>query len=171
AVTELLRSRLTITGPATAAALARPLGVPESDAQDACLALESEGVVLRGSFTAASATGGAATAATEWCDRALLARIHRYTLNRLRAEIEPVTAVDFMRFLFQWQHVHPAAKLTGLDGLRTAVAILNGFELPPGVWERAVLPARMDRYDPSMLDVLCLSGEIAWARLSSPRVL
>ena len=72
----------------------------------------------------------------EWCDRRLLARIHRYTLNRLRAEIEPVTPADFMRFLFAWQHVASAHRLTGLDGLRAMVAQLDGVELAAGAWER-----------------------------------
>jgi ATP-dependent Lhr-like helicase len=98
----------------------------------------------------------------------LLARIHRYTLNRLRAEIEPVSPADFMRFLFAWQHVDPSARLTGLDGLRTIVAALDGFELAASAWERSVLPARLDRYDRSMLDLLCLTGEVGWARLSPP---
>src|SRR5262249_32800845 len=88
----------------------------------------------------------------EWGDRRLLARIHRYTLNRLRAEIEPISPADFMRFLFVWQHVHPSARLAGLDGLRAAIASLDGFELAASAWERSVLPARMDRYDPSLLD-------------------
>jgi ATP-dependent Lhr-like helicase len=105
----------------------------------------------------------------EWCDRTLLARIHRYTLNRLRAEIEPVSAADYMRFLFSWQHVEASARLTGVDGLREAIAALDGFELGAAAWERAVLPARLDRYDPAMLDMLCLAGEVGWARLSTPR--
>jgi len=145
AVTELLRGRLTITGPVTAETLANSLAVSAADVRAGLTALESEGVVLRGSFTAA----GIGRTALEWCDRALLARIHRYTLNRLRAEIEPVTPADFMRFLFTWQHVHPDVRLTGLDGLREVVALLDGFELPAGAWERAVLPARVQGYDPS----------------------
>ena len=167
AVTELLRGRLTITGPVTAETLANSLAVSAADVRAGLTALESEGVVLRGSFTAA----GIGRTALEWCDRALLARIHRYTLNRLRAEIEPVTPADFMRFLFTWQHVHPDVRLTGLDGLREVVALLDGFELPAGAWERAVLPARVQGYDPSSLDMLCLTGEVGWARLSEPRVL
>jgi ATP-dependent Lhr-like helicase len=104
----------------------------------------------------------------EGCDRSLLARIHRYTVHRLRAEIEPVSAADFMRFLFKWQHVDESTKLTGRDGLREAIEMLDGFEVPTAAWERAVLTARVDGYDPSMLDLLCLAGEVAWARLSHP---
>jgi ATP-dependent Lhr-like helicase len=174
AAAELVRGRLTIAGPTTAAALAALLGLPDGDVEDALLALESEGVVLRGRFSPALAAFRGSTEPgrpVEWCDRALLARIHRYTLNRLRAEIEPVSPADFMRFLFKWQHVDRPSQLTGIDGLREIVSLLGGFELPAGAWERSVLPARMDRYDPSMLDMLCLAGEVAWARLSPPKVL
>jgi len=105
---------------------------------------------------------------TEWCDRRLLARIHRYTLNRLRAEIEPVSPADFMRFLFAWQHVDPAARLTGIDGVRAVLEALDGYEVAADAWERAVLPARVDGYDAAMLDTLSLTGDVGWARLSSP---
>ncbi|HKC55509.1 MAG TPA: hypothetical protein VKC35_05275, partial [Vicinamibacterales bacterium] len=88
-------------------------------------------------------------------------------LNRLRAEIAPVTPADFMRFLFAWQHVEPQARLTGLDGLREAIAQLDGVEAPARAWERDVLAARVEKYDPAMLDMLCLTGAVAWARLSS----
>jgi ATP-dependent helicase Lhr and Lhr-like helicase len=159
AITEMVRGRLTLTGPVTAAALAAPLAVTAAEAEAALLQLESDGVVLRGRFTPGQTE-------LEWCERALLARIHRYTLNRLRAEIEPVSPADFMRFLFRWQHVDRATTLTGLDGLRAIVAELDGYELAAGAWERDVLPARLDRYDASMLDMVCLSGEAGWARLS-----
>jgi ATP-dependent Lhr-like helicase len=161
ALVELLRGRMTVAGPTTAQALAATLCVPVSDIEAALLELEGEGVVLRGAFTGRSP-------GTEWCDRRLLARIHRYTLNRLRAEIEPVSPADFMRFLFAWQHVDARHKLTGIDGLREALASLDGFELPAAAWERAVLPARLDRYEPAMLDMLCLTGEVGWARFSTP---
>ena len=108
-----------------------------------------------------------ASRALEWCDRRLLARIHRYTLNRLRAEIAPVSPAEFMRFLFAWQHVEPSSRLSGPEGLRAVLAQLDGLELPARAWERDVLPARLERYEPSMLDMLCLSGEVGWARLSS----
>jgi ATP-dependent Lhr-like helicase len=165
ALTELVRSRLTMAGPATAADLARLFGVPASGADDALLALESEGVVLRGCFTSGARLD------TEWCDRALLARIHRYTLSRLRAEIEPVTPADFMRFLFRWQHVDEIARLKGPDGLKQVLDRLDGFEAPASSWERSILPARLDGYEPSLLDMACLSGDVRWGRLSAPGVL
>jgi ATP-dependent Lhr-like helicase len=123
------------------------------------LTLESEGVILRGTFTSSGEL--------EWCERRLLARIHRYTLNRLRAEIAPVSPADFMRFLFAWQHVGDGHQLTGIDGLRAIIAQLDGLELPARTWERDVLPARLERYESSLLDTLCLTGEVGWARLST----
>jgi ATP-dependent Lhr-like helicase len=159
ALVELLRGRLAILGPATAVSLADSIGVPLSAADEALLALESEGVILRGSFTGSHVL--------EWCDRRLLARIHRYTLNRLRAEIAPVSPAEFIRFLFAWQHVGDRTRLTGLDGLRAVVAQLDGLELPARTWERDVLPARLERYESLLLDTLCLTGEVGWARLSS----
>jgi ATP-dependent Lhr-like helicase len=180
ALVELLRGRLSITGPATAPMLARTLGVEAGDVDGALVLLESEGVVLRGSFqrSAVSVMGvteGAqvpgshgVAGITEWCDRRLLARIHRYTIHRLRAEIEPVSPADFMRFLFAWHHVTPERRLAGIDGLRAIIDQLHGFEAPAAAWERAVLPARIQAYDASLLDVLCLTGEVFWARASLP---
>ncbi|HYC91212.1 MAG TPA: DEAD/DEAH box helicase [Thermoanaerobaculia bacterium] len=156
ALVELFRGRTSILGPVTARELAASLHVEERDAETALLKLESEGVVLRGTFRGPN----------EWCDRRLLARIHRYTLNRLRAEIEPVSPADFMRFLFAWQHVTPSSRLVGVEGLQAVVEQLDGFEIAAGAWERAVLPSRIERYEPSLLDMLCLTGEVGWARLS-----
>ena len=136
ALVELLRGRTAILGPSTAAAFGRPFGLAADEAERALLALESDGVVLRGAFTPAPD-------GVEWCDRRLLARIHRLTLNRLRAEIEPVSPADFMRFLFAWQHVAPEHRVTGPDGLRAVLEQLDGYELAAGAWERHVLPARV----------------------------
>jgi ATP-dependent Lhr-like helicase len=130
-------------------------------AHRALIALETDGAVLRGRFTGIDEQ--------EWCDRRLLARIHRYTLNRLRAEIEPISPADFQRFLFAWHGVDPAHRFSGIDGLRSVLATLDGFELPASAWERAVLPARVDHYDPTWLDTLCLAGEAGWARLTRPK--
>ena len=160
ALVELLRGRMSIVGPTTAQTLAQSCGFARADVDAALLALESEGAILRGTFTPGSRE-------LEWCDRRLLARIHRYTLNRLRAEIAPVSPAEFMRFLFVWQHVESSSRLSGVEGVRAILAQLDGLELPARSWERDVLSARVERYEPSMLDVLCLSGEVGWARLSS----
>jgi len=162
ALRELVRGRLEAVGPTTAADLGRLLGVPAPDVDFALGALEHEGFVLRGRFTPG-------VAELEWCERRLLARIHRYTLDRLRKEIEPVTAADFMRFLFRWQRVAPDARAEGPEGLAAVLELLDGFELPAAAWETDVLPARLGEYDPLWLDGLCLSGEIAWGRLTATR--
>jgi ATP-dependent Lhr-like helicase len=162
AIRELLRGRVGILGPTTGAALAASLGVEEAEAEQAMIALEAEGVILRGRFTPDLDTHGA----LEWCERGLLARIHRYTLNRLRAEIEPVSTGDFMRFLLAWQRVDAENHATGLDGLASVVEQLDGFEVPAGAWETEVLSARCEEYVPTLLDTLCLTGRVAWGRLS-----
>jgi ATP-dependent Lhr-like helicase len=145
-------------GPVRVDELASRLGLAETRVNTAMLQLESEGQVLRGSFRAASAP--------EWCDRRLLARIHRLTIGRLRKEIQPVPASEFMKFLFQWQHVAPGSRLHGEDGLQEVIHQLGGFEAAASAWERFILPARMANYDPDLLDRLCLNGSAMWARLS-----
>jgi ATP-dependent Lhr-like helicase len=145
-------------GPTRVDELASNLGFPEASVNAAMLQLESEGQVLRGSFRVSSAE--------EWCDRRLLARIHRLTIGRLRKEIQPAPVSEFMKFLFQWQHVAPGSRLHGEDGLLEVIHQLAGFEAAASSWERYVLPARMAKYDPELLDRLCLNGSVMWARLS-----
>jgi ATP-dependent Lhr-like helicase len=161
AIRELVRGRLEVVGPTTAAALAATFGLEGHEIDFALGALEHEGFVLRGRFTPGLAE-------LEWCERRLLARIHRYTLDRLRTEIEPVTAADFMRFLLRWQRVTNDARAEGPEGLAAVLDLLDGYELPAAAWESEVLPARVNGYDPLWLDGLCLSGAIAWGRLAAP---
>ena len=161
-MTEILRGRLEGLGPATPGALAAPLGLEPDEISAALIALEVEGFALRGRFTPGSN-------AEEWCDRRLLARIHHYTVRRLRAEIEPVAARDFLRFLFDWQRVTDETRLEGPDAVPAAVALLEGFEAPAGAWETEILPARITGYEPAWLDDLCLAGRVAWARLAPGR--
>jgi ATP-dependent Lhr-like helicase len=159
ALIEIIRGRLEGLGPVTATSLAMPLGLEAADVDAALTALEIEGFVMRGRFSA----GGNEE---EWCDRRLLSRIHHYTLRRLRAEIEPVAAKDFLRFLFQWHRVTQDARLEGPDAMTVAVGTLEGFEAPAGAWETEILPARIKGYEPSWFDELCLSGRLSWARLT-----
>ena len=161
AVTELVRSRLEGLGPVTVRSLAAPLGIPHERVDAALHRLEGEGFAMRGRFTPNGED-------LEWCDRRLLARIHRYTLDRLRKEIEPVTAADFMRFLFIWQRADPEHRVRGVAGLAEVLGKLQGFEIPAGAWERQVLPARVEGYSPTLLDQLCLSGDVVWGRLYPP---
>ncbi len=116
---------------------------------------------MSGSFTPGASQ-------SEWCDRALLARIHRYTVKRLRQEIEPVSGQDFMRFLCRWQHVIPSERREGPDALAALITQLEGFEAPAAAWEADILPARLDNYDFTWLDDLCLAGRAAWTRLTAP---
>jgi ATP-dependent Lhr-like helicase len=160
ALVELIRARLALVGPITATALGQPFDLAAPEVDSALARVEAEGGALRGRFSPAAAPD-----AIEWCDRRLLARIHRRTLDRLRREIEPVSAADLMRFLFAWQHVRPGLQLHGRDGLARVIEQLEGFELAAAGWEREVLPARVARYEPGWLDDLCLSGEVAWGRL------
>jgi ATP-dependent Lhr-like helicase len=158
AVLAIVRGWMESTGPVQISELALKLHLPEEDVQSALARLESEGQVLRGSFRG--------PAAAEWCDRRLLARIHRLTVGRLRKEIQPVSAADFMKFLFQWQHVLPGTRLHGERGLDEVIGQLAGFEAAASAWERYILPARLAKYEPELLDRLCLNGAVMWARLS-----
>ena len=161
ALTELLRARLACLGPTTAARLARDLGLAPVDADVALVGLEAEGYVLRGQFTRGAAS-------IEWCERRLLARIHRYTLGRLRREIEPATRAEFVRFLFEWQRAQPDDRRHGDEALAAVVVELEGFAAPAAAWESEILPARIADFTPDMLDRLCLAGRASWARPAPP---
>jgi len=161
ALIEIVRGRLEALGPVTVGQIASSLALANSEIEIALLALESEGYAMRGAFTA--------DAAAEWCERRLLARIHRHTVDRLRREIEPVSAQDFMRFLIDWQHVSARERKEGPDALAGIVTDLEGFEAPASAWETEILPARMNDYDFAWLDELCLAGRAVWARLAKPR--
>jgi ATP-dependent Lhr-like helicase len=173
AIRELLRGRLQAIGPVTATALDATLALPDGSAMAALLALEGEGFVLRGQFSNPAALQDARATADvaepEWCERRLLARISRYTIRTLRAQVEPVASADFMRFLLEWQGVTRAPKGEGPQSLAAVLEQLEGFEIPAVAWERDVLPARLQAYDPGWLDTLCLSGRVLWARLDAPK--
>jgi ATP-dependent Lhr-like helicase len=158
ALVHVVRARLTALGSVHATDIAASLALPIGDVDIALLRLEAEGYVMRGHFTPGAAE-------VEWCERHQLARIHRYTLQRLRREIEPVEARDFMRFLFEWQRVAIHAQVAGPDALANIVAQLEGFEAPAGAWESEILPARVPGYEISWLDDLCLAGRVVWTRL------
>ena len=162
AVTEVIRGWLESTGPQTAAGLAGRLALPAPLVDQALARLEGEGQILRGRFSPTMPAQGA----EEWCNRRLLARIHRLTLGRLRREIEPVTAADLMRFLFRWQHLAPGTQLHGADGVLQIVTQLQGYEISAAAWETHVLPRRLSGYTPDWLDELCLGGDLMWGRLS-----
>jgi ATP-dependent helicase Lhr and Lhr-like helicase len=162
AICELIRGRLEVCGPITVRDLADTVVLQQSEIDAALLGLEAEGFVLRGKFHPDAAE-------QEWCDRRLLARIHRLTVDRLRAEIQPVSVHDFYRFLFAWQRADQEHRVEGLEGLQSVLEQLDGCELPLAAWESAVLPARVADYDPEWLDRLCFSGRVGWGRLSAPQ--
>jgi len=188
ALIEVVRGRLEGLGPVTEAALARSIGVEPVEMAAALVALQTEGFAMRGRFTPVDrgqtprvhpgvqlstleargltpAQSEGSDPDPEWCERGLLARINRYTVKRLRAEIEPVTAQDFLRFLTTWQHVDAEARMEGPLALQEVVEQLEGFEVPAAAWEREVLGARLNGYQSGWLDDACRSGRTTWVRL------
>ncbi len=161
ALTEIVRYRLDSTGPTTISELAELYGASPSSIDTALHRIEAEGQILRGSFRPAATE-------LEWCNRRLLARIHRLTLGRLRREIEPASPAQFMRFLLRWQHVAPGTRLFEESGVSAVLEQLQGFESAAVAWESTLLPLRIAHYKPEHLDSLCLSGRFAWGRLTAP---
>jgi ATP-dependent Lhr-like helicase len=158
ALVELVRGRLEGQGPVTLNALAALFALPSADIAVALVALEAEGFAFRGRFLAIDED--------QWCERRLLARVHRYTIKRLRAEIEPVAARDFLRFQLSWQRVAADARMEGPEAMEALVEQLEGFAAPAGAWESEILPARLAGYDPDWLDDRCLAGRVTWRRLA-----
>lgn len=159
ALVELIRARLSGFAPLPVPLIARPLALPASAVALALTRLEAQGYVLRGRFSPGASED-------EWCERHLLARIHRYTVKRLRRKIEPVELADCMRFLADWQHLSAGTRMQGREALGTLVEQLEGFQAAATAWESDLLPARLKDYGSTWLDELCRSGRIVWTRLS-----
>jgi ATP-dependent Lhr-like helicase len=153
-------------GPVNASELGKVLGLPKSEIEKALLRMEASGSILRGNFTGKASPKPTNELETEWCDRRLLARIHRLTVATLRKQIEPVTAAQFMRWLLRWQHVEPGSQVQGERAVLDIIRQLQGFEIPANAWERQIIARRIDNYDPKWLDNLCLTGAVGWGRLS-----
>ncbi len=169
-------------GPVTAEQLGSLLGLPSAEIEKTLLRMEASGAILRGSFTGQIQTPSSSeavelhptgrpravvpTQATEWCERRLLARIHRLTVATLRKQVEPVTAAQFMRWLLRWQHLAPGTQVLGERATLEVLRQLQGFEIPANAWERQILARRVANYDPAWLDQLCLTGAVGWGRLS-----
>ncbi len=171
ALREILRSRLELLGPVTETQLAAPLALENDEVRTALYALEAEGAVMRGGFTRhinVPVTGSppipGGDDVVEWCERRLLARIHRYTRERKRAAIQPVAAAQFLRFLFRWHRIAGEERREGDEGLLIALRQLEGCALPAAAWEEDLLPARVQLYLPAMLDKLCAAGRVVWYR-------
>ena len=158
AFAELIRGWLEVLGPVTIAELAAKFGRAGDVVEIAIAQLVGEGQVLPGHYRSSE---------DEWCNRRLLARIHRMTLGKLRREIEPVSSAEFMRFLVRWQHVAPGTRLHGVEGTLNVIRQLEGYEIPAIWWETQILPRRVAGYKPEFLDELCHTGEVMWGRLSA----
>ncbi|WP_051979771.1 DEAD/DEAH box helicase [Edaphobacter aggregans] len=163
ALRQCVQGWMQILGPTTASAFAELLDLSTSDVFQAFLAMEMQGLLMRGVFERSKP---ADDHEIEWCERRILQRIHRRTLHTLRRQIEPVAPSVYMRWLLQWQHLAPQMQLTGEEGVLEALHQLEGFEAPAIEWERTLLPARVANYDPRWLDSLCLSGAVGWGRIS-----
>jgi ATP-dependent helicase Lhr and Lhr-like helicase len=169
ALLTLVTGWMSHSGPVTASLLGEILGLPSSDIEKALLRMEASGTILRGNFTGSSSGADpqhTAAHETEWCERRLLARIHRLTVGTLRKQIEPVTPAQFVRWLMRWQHVAPGTQVVGERGTLEVLQQLQGFEIPANAWERQILARRIADYDPKWLDQLCLTGAVGWGRLS-----
>ncbi|HXV67557.1 MAG TPA: DEAD/DEAH box helicase, partial [Nitrospira sp.] len=173
ALDSIVQGWMESIGPTTVRELADRLHLSAEQVDRAMIRLEASGQVLRGQFRRASLHPSPLPPhGIDWCHRRLLARIHRLTIGALRREVEPVTAAEFMRFLLQWQHVAPGSRQHGEAGLLEVVRQLTGFEAAASAWESQILRPRLDKYEPELLDRLCLSGAVGWGRLSPhPRLL
>jgi ATP-dependent Lhr-like helicase len=160
ALLSMVQGWMQHSGPVSASQLGTSLGLSASEMEKALLRMEASGSILRGKFTDPK------VAQTEWCDRRLLARIHRLTVATLRKQIEPVTPAQFVRWLFRWQHLSLGSQVIGERGALEVLRQLQGFEIPANAWERQILARRVGDYDPKWLDQLCLTGAVGWGRLS-----
>jgi ATP-dependent Lhr-like helicase len=165
AALALAQGWLQLLGPASATQLGAITHVDAKALHQALLAMEMQGIAMRGIFEHAKPCDDEPLA-IEWCERRILQRIHRLTLGTLRKQVEPVSPAVFMRWLLEWQHVAPQTQLSGEEGVLAAIEQMEGFEAPAVAWERELLPARVAAYDPRWLDNLCLAGVIGWGRLS-----
>ena len=160
AVLALVRGWVDSIGPVTTEELSAALSLPADDVFYALAQLENEGVVLRGSYRPG-------VEAEEFCDRRILARIHRSTIDSLRSQVEPVPPSTFIRFLLEWQHVSPESRLRDESGLLSVIDKLQGFESASGAIEEEILGNRVAGYSGVLLDRLCLGGEVVWGRFSA----
>ena len=160
--TELVRRALKTSGPTTVAEIAARLHIGEPVVEQVLAALESQGAIFRGHFTRADVT--------QWCDRYNLERIHRMTLARVRAEIEPCADHEYAAFRLRWMHIGDAELAADQTGVATVLEQLSGIAATPEIWEHAILPARIAGYRPEMLDLVCMSGQMKWVALPSEQI-
>ncbi|MDR3478350.1 MAG: DEAD/DEAH box helicase [Gammaproteobacteria bacterium] len=159
-IINTIRGWMLCMGPTTQSELSQLLMLSPIEVNQALIRIESTGLILRGHFKTLDQE--------EWCERRLLARIHRLTIGKLRKEIEPVSSAQFIRWLLTWQHLAPGTQLKGEQGLLEILKQLQGFEIAAKAWEPQILAKRVSDYDPTVLDRLSLMGVIGWGRLSTP---
>lgn len=158
-VKEIIRGRLEISGPVTSDQISKSLDVDKTIIEQALLALEVEGFALRGKFSNK-------VNSEQWCERRLLSRIHRYTVENLRQSVKPVSQVDYMRFLFRWHNMLPDTKPEGQSSMQKVLDQLEGFEAQSIAWEGDILPARIKDYNHTWLDFLFFTGNFIWGRFN-----
>jgi ATP-dependent Lhr-like helicase len=150
ALANLLRSRMSGLGAVSRSQLATDFGLDEDNMQAALLGLQNEGFAILMQEIASE---------NLWCERRLLARIHRYSREQRRRAVKPVSPAAFMNFLVHWHALDDA----GSD-LDQALSMLQGWSAPAAIWEYALLAARCGDYSPEQLDQRFLSGQLAWFR-------
>ena len=170
---EVVRGRLEGLGPVTASQLVHETSWAPAQVQQALVALEIEGYAFQGNF----APTGAADPAIQWCERRLLQRIHRYTIDVHRKAVKPVSLQSYTRFLFDLHQIQPQSveatqefprdTIDGQTALQSVLGIMDGIAAPAVAWEADIIPARIKNYDPNWLDVMCISGRTIWGRLSA----
>jgi ATP-dependent Lhr-like helicase len=163
ALRKCVQGWIQILGPVTANSFANDFSLDPRLVLQALLSLETQGLLMRGTFERTTAGD---ELDTEWCERRILQRIHKLTIATRRRQVEPVSAAKFMQWLLGWQHLAPQTQVSGEDGLLEAISKLEGFEAPAVDWEKTILPSRVANYDPRWLDQLCLSGVVGWGRVS-----
>ncbi len=174
ALREILRGRLEGLGPVTASRLSAETGLRKSEIEVALIGLETEGFVFRGQFSPEK-NNSTEEPEQQWCERRLLQRIHRYTIESHRQSIRPVPLQSYMRFLFDAHELKvqrlpakPSLVSEPIDGqsaLQRSLSKLDGLSAPATLWESDILPARVESYDPAWLDVMCISGRVMWGRV------
>ena len=159
---ELVRRALKTSGPTTADEVATRLSIKMSAVEQSLAALEGQGAIFRGHFTRSDTI--------QWCDRYNLERIHRMTLARVRAEIEPCADHEYAAFRLRWMHVGGTELPADQSGVATVLDQLSGIAATPEIWEHAILPARIAGYRPEMLDLVCMSGQMKWVAVPGESV-
>jgi ATP-dependent helicase Lhr and Lhr-like helicase len=174
AVREIVRGRLEGMGPVTARQLAEESGLSQLVINAGLLALEVEGFVFQGQFSSATLAGEFQQNEREWCERRLLQRIHRYTIDAHRRSVKPVSLQVYTQYLFDLHQIRNAdddsstltlaRTLDGQTQLQTSLKLMDGIAAPAACWEADIFPSRIKDYDPGWLDVMCISGRVAWGR-------